>query len=127
MGLEDLGDFKVGGSINTQFETSIGIERIMIGLGQQAGGITSFLTTLEFIGYILLIFWGVFFIALTCFIHTVLFFVSIYKWCFLAEERKAAYEKAEANGAFLTDEEVRVRLAKFELTEEEEEEVRNFH
>jgi len=127
MGLDDLGNFNIGGSINTQFETSLGIERVMIGLGKQAGGLTSFLTTLEFIGYILLIFWGVLFIAIICFIHIVLFLCKIYKYFYTSKARKEAYEKAKANGEFMTDEEVRERLAKFELTEEEEEEVRNFH
>lgn len=114
--LDNIGKFKVQGSIQTQFETTIALERIMYGLGQKATGITSVLMSLEFIGYVLMIFWGLFFLALMLFIHIVLFIVSIYKYFWTPKQNTTTKTKQTV------EDEV-----DYELTPEQEEEISNFH
>ena len=127
MSLLDIGKFRIGGSINTQFATTNAVERLMIASGQQVGGFTSFLTTLEFLGYILLIFTGLFIISALLIIYTILFLARLYSYLFPSKAQREAYAKAVANGEFMTDEELEEREKRFELTEEDIEEINNFH
>lgn len=121
MKIENLGKFRVGGSINTQFETGLALERIMIASGERVNGLTSFLTTLEFFGHIILILTGLFILAAYGLIYLILFFIEVYKIITGYNKRR------EANASRLTEEEIDKRLAKFVMTEEEEKEVENFH
>lgn len=80
MNIEDLGKFRVNGSIDTQWRTNLAVERILIASGKKVSGITSILTTLEFIGSILTIILSAFIIVTLLTIHFLLFLVRIYKW-----------------------------------------------
>lgn len=121
MKIENLGKFRVGGSINTQFETGLALERIMIASGERVNGLTSFLTTLEFFGHIILILTAVLILTAYAIIYFMLFLINIYKFITGYNKRR------EVNASQLTEEEINKRLAKFEMTEEEEKEVENFH
>ena len=80
MKLEDLGKFKVDGAIDTQWQTNLAVERILIASGKKVSGITSLLTGLEFIGAILTIFLSLFIIVTLIVIHSLLFLVRVYKY-----------------------------------------------
>lgn len=125
--LENLGSGKIGGSINAQFQTDLAVERFMISTGQQVGGYTSFLRTLEFIGGLILLATGIFIISIFIIIHTTLFLCRVYRYLFPSKEQKLAYEKAKANGEFMTDEELAEHEKRFELTPEDIEEINNYH
>lgn len=128
MGLFDnIGDFRVRGSVNTQFQTGNALERVMIASGQQVGGFTSFLTTLETIGYIFLILTGLFIISAFAIIYTLIFLARVWSWLFPSKAQRRAYAKAKANGEFMTDEEVEERLSRFEMSEEDEQDIINSH
>ena len=119
--LEDIGSFKVGGSIDAQFRTDNALERIAIASGKQVGGFTSFLMTIEFIGNILLIVFSLFIISAILIIYTILFLGRVWGYFFPnAEQRKA-------NGVYISDEELDRLESKFELTEDDIEEINNYH
>ena len=118
---DNIGGFKVGGSIDAQFQTGNALERMMIASGKQVGGFTSFLVTLEFIGYILLIALSLFIISALLIIYTIQALAVLFRLIF----PNAATKEARAN--YMTDEEVEAKLNRFELTPEEEEEIKNFH
>jgi hypothetical protein len=68
---DNIGGFKIGGSVDAQFQTSNAVERMMIASGKQVGGFTSFLATIEFIGFILLIALSLFIIATLSLIYII--------------------------------------------------------
>lgn len=119
--LDNIGKFKIGGSINTQFQTGNALERIAIASGQQVGGFTSFLVTLEFLGYLLLIALSLFIISAFTIIYTLIFLARLWSWIFPSAEVR------EERANYMTDEELDEKLAKFELTAEDEEEIMNMH
>lgn len=125
--LDNIGKFNVRGSVDTQFRTGLALERIAIASGEKVGGFTSFLTTLETIGFILMILTGLFIISAIVIIYVLIGISRIFEFFWTSKERKEAYEQAKANGDFMTDEELERNKAKFELTEDEEEEIKNFH
>jgi len=125
--LDNIGNFRVGGSIDAQFRTGNALERIMIASGQQVGGFTSFLTTLELFGYLLLMFTGIFIICAFAIIYILIFVARVWGYLFPSKAQKKAYAKAKANGEFMSDKELEQRLNRFELTKEEEEEIKNMH
>ena len=119
--LEDIGSFKVSGSIDTQFRTDNALERIAIASGKQVGGFTSFLMTIEFIGYILLIGLSLFIISSILIIYCLLFVARVWGYFFPnAEQRKI-------NSEYISDEELDRLESKFELTSDDIEEINNFH
>ena len=125
--LDNIGKFRVGGSIDTQFRTGNALERIAIASGQQAGGFTSFLATLEFLGFILLILTSLFIISAFAVIYTLLFIGRVWSFFFPSKEQRRAYAEAEARGEFMTDEELERLEKRFELSDEDMEEINNFH
>lgn len=80
MDLSKLGKSRVQGSINTQWQSNLAIERILIGLEGGAVGFTKILTTLEFIGNVLLVVYCAFLITFLLCTRLLLFLVYIYKY-----------------------------------------------
>lgn len=119
--IDNIGKFSVNGSIDTQFSTSLALERIAIASGERVGGLTSFLATLELIGKIVLMLIGLFIIASYIIIYTVIYLCRLYRWIFPSEEQ------IEANNNYMSDEEVEEKLSKFDLTDEDMEEINNYN
>lgn len=112
MDINKLGDFKIRGSVDTQFRTNIAVERLLIASGHKVQGFTSFLTTLETIGNILLIFLSVFIIATLLIIYVLRFFVWVYKILFIKPEVVVEYDDSDT-------------IVYNEITEEQENELAN--
>jgi len=117
MNINNLGSGRVRGSINTQWQTNLAIERVLIGLKGGVSGITELLSTIEFIGAILLIFWSAFIIVFILLIELILLFVSIYK-----SIRGMNTEEVPVSG--ITDKE-HAEYTKYDLTDEEMKEFEN--
>lgn len=117
MDLKNLGKFRVNGSIDTQWQTTLAVERVLIASGQKVSGITTFLTTLEMIGAILTIFLAVFIIATLLVIHILLFLVRLYKYFFYTPKKVQESEKSS----------VAETPTMVEVSEEDEEILENFH
>lgn len=80
MKFEDLTEFKINGSIDKQWKTNLAVERILIASGKKVGGITSFLTGLEFIGSILTVFLSLAIIIVLVIIHSALFLTRLVRY-----------------------------------------------
>lgn len=114
MKVNELGNFKVSGSIDTQWRTNLAVERILIASGQKVNGITSFLTTLEFIGNILLILLSLFIITTILTIEFLLWLVRSYYFIKTAiQERNTLPEIEKSIETGYSDEEI-IQLLKEE-------------
>lgn len=120
--LNNLGSGRVKGSISTQFATTLAVERVLIASGQKVSGYTSFLATLEFVGYIVMILTSLFIISAITIIYTILFLVRVYKYL-----RFYRYRKHLAELEMAEDIEAAKNKHRFDLTQEEEDEVKNFY
>jgi len=116
--LDNIGDFKIGGSIDSQFRTNNAVERIMIASGEKVNGLTSFLTTLEFIGNILLILTSVLIITTLILIHTIKFIARAWSILFPSKAKRKEY---------LEIKQLDNKQNNFELTDEDIIEINNFH
>lgn len=114
MDLGKLGEFKINGAIDTQWQANLAVERLLIASGKKVNGITTMLTNLEMIGAVLSIFLALFIISALLIIHTLLLLVRVYKYCFYKPQP--------------IKKEVKVDTVEYkDTTEEDEEEIANFN
>lgn len=115
MDFRKLGSSRIKGSIDAQWQSNLAVERILIGARDGASGLTELLSTLEFIGYILLVVYSVFLICFLLLIQILLGLVAIYKAVKYRNANKTLEQEVEADDGY-----------QYELSDEDIEELENY-